>query len=234
VPNLGSTVAFDALAAGQIDAYVDYSGTIWTTILNRTSPPPGADTMLAEITTALRAEHRVEVVGPLGFENAYGLALRRDRAAALALTTVSDLRRVAADLRFGADLEFLGRDEYASLGRFGIAFGGVRAMDASLLYRAVAEGELDVITAYTTEGKVAAYDLQLLTDDIDAFPRYDALLLVSGRAAEHAPQAVAALREVIGRIANDAMLRANWSVDEGGRPVGEVAAELLATSLEGK
>jgi osmoprotectant transport system permease protein len=234
VPNLGSTVAFDALVAGQIDAYVDYSGTIWTTILKRTSSPPGAAAMLAEITEALRAQHGIEVVGPLGFENAYGLALRRDRAAALGVATVSDLRRIAKRLRFGADLEFLGRDEYASLGRAGIAFGNVRAMDASLLYRAVADGELDVITAYTTEGKVAAYDLQLLTDDVDVFPPYDALLLVSRRASERAPEAVAALHEVVRHIRNEAMLRANWSVDEGGRPVREVAGELLGTALEMK
>jgi osmoprotectant transport system permease protein len=231
VPNLGSTVAFDALVAGQIDAYVDYSGTIWTTILKHASAPPGAAGMLAEITAALREQHGIEVIGALGFENAYGLAMLRDRAAALRVATVSDLRRSAAHLRFGADLEFLGRDEYASLGRSGIAFGDVRAMDASLLYRAVAEGELDVITAYTTEGKVAAYDLQLLTDDADVFPPYDALLLVSARAAVRAPGAIAALREVVGRIGNDAMLRANWRVDEGGRPIHEVASELLATAL---
>ena len=233
VPNLGSTVAFDALVAGQIDAYVDYSGTIWTTILKRTTPPPAATAMLAEITAALSAQHGVEVIGALGFENAYGLALRRDRAAALRIATLSDLRRVAGELRFGADLEFLGRDEYAGLGRAGIVFADVRAMDASLLYGAVAGGELDVISAYTTEGKVAAYDLRLLADDLDLLPPYDALLLVSSRAAERAPGAVAALREVIGRIPNDAMLRANWSVDEGGVPVGKAAKELLTTALGG-
>jgi osmoprotectant transport system permease protein len=232
VPNLGSTVVFDALALGQIDAYVDYSGTIWTTILKRTARPPAATAMLAEITEALRAQHGIHVVGPLGFENAYGLALRRDRAAALGVARVSELKGIAADLRFGADMEFLGREEYATLGRSGIGFGSVRGMDASLLYRAVADGELDVITAYTTEGKVAAYDLQLLADDLDVFPPYDALLLVSGRAAERTPQAVAALRELVGRIGSDAMLRANWSVDEGGKPIDEVASDLLGKALE--
>jgi osmoprotectant transport system permease protein len=112
--NLGSTVAYQALAAGDIDVYVDYSGTLWTNILQRTDTPAPA-AMLATLTAALRAANGVLLLGPLGFENAYALAMRRSRAEALGLRTLDDLARAAPRLRLGADLEFLTRPEWRSV-----------------------------------------------------------------------------------------------------------------------
>jgi osmoprotectant transport system permease protein len=225
-PNLGSTVAFDALVADQIDAYVDYSGTLWATILGRSGRAP--ESLIEDLTRELAERFDIRVLGPLGFENAYCLAMRRDRAQELGIRTLADLRARARELAFGADMEFLGREEYAGLGRdHRIEFREVRAMDATLLYSAVDGGQVDIISAYTTEGKIAALDLVVLDDDLDALPPYDALILVGRRAEREMPDAVAALQELIGAVDHARMLHANWSVDEEGRPVADVARELL-------
>lgn len=226
--NLGSTVAFDALVRNQIDVYVDYSGTVWTTILKQGPPPEDSRSMLESLAEKLHLEHGVHLVGELGFENAYCLAMHHDRARDLGIASIHDLRRRADELSLGADMEFLGREEYADLtGRGRVRFGDVRAMDAALMYEALIRNEVDVISAYTTEGKIAAYDLVVLEDDLDVFPPYEAILLVSSRAAREAPDVVTALHELVGTIDDATMLRANWSVDEEGRSVRTAARQLL-------
>jgi osmoprotectant transport system permease protein len=225
--NLGSTVAFDALAHDQIDVYVDYSGTVWSTILKKGNPPGDGRSMLESLADELRDEHGVELVGELGFENAYCLAMRRARARELGVASLSDLRREAAKLSLGADMEFLGREEYADLASArDVRFGEVRAMDAALMYEALIRGEVDIISAYTTEGKIVAYDLLVLEDDLNTFPPYNAILLVSP-SIRQMPDVVTELRELVGGIDDAAMLRANWSVDEEGHPARTVARMLL-------
>lgn len=229
--NLGSTVAFDALAQDQIDVYVDYSGTVWSTILKETGHPGDGASLLAALGPLLEDRHEIALIGALGFENAYCLAMRRDRAAELGIGSLGDLRRHAGSLSLGTDMEFLGREEYASLGEHhSIRFGEVRSMDAILMYGALDRSEVDVISAYTTEGKIAAHDLLVLEDDVAVFPPYDAIVLMSPRAARTMPDVRRALQELVGTIDDQWMLRANWSVDEDGRPVAEAARDLLDAS----
>jgi len=111
---LGSAVAFRALAASDIDVYVDYSGTLWTNVLARTDTPESA-VMLKELTAELAARFGVTLLGPLGFENAYALAMRHDRAAALGVHSIADLATHAGELNFGTDLEFLSEQDRAAL-----------------------------------------------------------------------------------------------------------------------
>jgi osmoprotectant transport system permease protein len=210
--NLGSTVAYQALAAGDIDVYVDYSGTLWTNILQRTDTPAPA-AMLAALTSELRRRDGVLLMGALGFENAYALAMRRSRAEALGLATLDDLTRAAPRLALGADLEFLTRPEWRAVqARYGLDFARQTSYSPTFMYRAVADGSVDVITAFSSDGRIAALDLVTLADPRRALPSYDAVLLVSpAHAADQ--RLLAALRPLIGAIPVERMRRANLMVD---------------------
>src|SRR4029079_6141058 len=113
-----------------------------------------------------------------GFENAYALAMRRDQAQKLGVRTISDLVPHASRLTIGGDYEFFQRAEWKTIrDRYGIAMKTERSMDPSLMYQAVANGNVDLISAFSTDGRIAAYDLVLLEDDKRAIPPYDAIVL---------------------------------------------------------
>lgn len=224
--SLGSTVAFDALVAGDVDVYVDYSGTLWSTILRE---PPGADraTVLRETARRLLEEHGVTVVCALGFENTYAMAMRRDRARALSAARLGDLGPHAPRLTVGGDYEFFARPEWASIrSRYGLSFRDERRMDPSLLYDAARNGDVDVISAFSTDGRIDAFDLVVLADDRGAIPPYDAVVLASERLVRTRPAVLAALRALDGAIDATTMRAANRAVDQDGRSPAEVAATL--------
>lgn len=125
-------------------------------------------------------------------------------------------------------MDFLSRAEYINLvERNHLAFKEVRAMDAALMYGAVAGEQVDIITSYTTDGKINAFDLLVLQDDVGAFPPYDAIILVSPGATAEMPDLISSLEGLVDTIDADRMRRANWSVDEDHRPIREVATQLL-------
>lgn len=226
--SLGSSVAFDALTSDAIDVYVDYSGTIWATVMQRTGVPRERQQMLAEIEQHLQAKHGVTLVAALGFENSYALAMRRDRAQQLAVARIGDSSRVAAELSIGGDYEFFARPEWAALQReYQLQFKEQRAMDPSLMYGAVATGAVDMIGAFSTDGRIAAYDLLVLEDERGVIPPYDALILASPRLASTQPEVISSLRALAGSISSDQMRRLNLAVDVAQRPVAEVATEHL-------
>jgi osmoprotectant transport system substrate-binding protein/osmoprotectant transport system permease protein len=228
VSSLGSTVAFDALAQSQIDVYVDYSGTIWATIMHRDTLPEDRALVLRDVGDYLREEHGVLLVCALGFENAYAFAMRRDEAGSLGVRTLSELGPRAPGLSIGADYEFFARPEWQSIEEtYGLEFASRRSMDSSLMYQAVAHGEVDVITAFSTDGRIAAFDLALLEDDRGAIPPYDAVVLASPRLQREHPEAVAALRELSGTIDAGRMRRMNLAVDQRGETPSAVAARFL-------
>jgi osmoprotectant transport system permease protein len=210
--DLGSAVAYRALAAGEIDVYVDYSGTLWTNVLRRTDNP-GRAAVLRELAAELSRRDGVTMVGPLGFENAYALAMRQDRAQALRIASLSDLARRAPQLRLGADLEFLSRPEWKAVAAaYDLAFASARAYQPTFMYRALVSGDVDVISAFSSDGRIAADRLVVLSDPKGAIPPYDAVVLISPRRA-HDARLEAALQPLIGRISVEAMRAANLSVD---------------------
>ncbi|MGE0594903.1 MAG: ABC transporter permease/substrate-binding protein [Hyphomonadaceae bacterium] len=209
---LGSSVVFRALAANEIDVYVDYSGTIWTTQMGRTDQP-GREAVLSEMTQWLAEEHGVLALGSLGFENAYALAMRRDQAEALGVSTISELSRVAPSLRIGGDFEFFGRPEWQALRTaYGLRFQNQREYQSTFMYRAVADGAVDIISAFSSDGRIAALDLVVLEDDRGAIPPYDAVLLVSPARAND-EEFLAALRPLVNAIPVEAMRDASLMVD---------------------
>ncbi|PZQ63683.1 MAG: ABC transporter permease [Phenylobacterium zucineum] len=210
--NLGSTVAYRALAAGEIDVYVDYSGTLWTNVLGR-ADNPGRKAVLDGLTSELRRRDGVVVLGSLGFENAYAFAMRADRAKALGVASLDDLARAAPGLTLGTDVEFLSRPEWKAVERaYGLRFGGSRSFQPTFMYRALGTGEADVISAFSSDGRISADRLTVLTDPRAAIPPYDAVILVSPKRAGDR-RLLEALRPLVGSIPVEAMREANYSVD---------------------
>jgi osmoprotectant transport system permease protein len=210
--DLGSTIAFRALAANELDVYVDYSGTLWTNILHRTDTQPRAR-MMRDLRRQLHRRYGVDLLGPLGFQNAYVLAMRRSRAAALGIHTISDLARVAPQLTLGSDLEFFARPEWRALqAGYALHFRARRQYQPDFMYRALLSGEVDVITAFSSDGRIAADHLTVLKDPLHALPRYDAVLLLSPRRAAD-PVLRAALAPLLGAIPIGLMRQANYQVD---------------------
>ncbi len=210
--DLGSAVAYRALAAGELDAYVDYSGTLWTNALNRKDNPGRAE-VLKQLTAELEKRDGVTVLGSLGFENAYALTMRPDRAAALHIASIADLAREAPKLTLGSDLEFLSRPEWKAVqGAYDLKFKTQRSYQPTFMYRALMGGEADVISAFSSDGRIAADKLVILTDPKGAIPPYDAVVLISPKRA-HDKRLIGALQPLIGKISVAQMQAANLSVD---------------------
>jgi osmoprotectant transport system permease protein len=225
IESLGSTVAFDALVAGDIDLYVDYSGTVWATVMGRDTIGQDRQKVLREIKDWLETEHRLKWIGPLGFENAYVLAVRQEDAERLDLERISDLRLHASDLVIGGDYEFFGRPEWEAISEtYGLSFDRRRRMDSSLMYQAADQGDVDVIAAFSTDGRIDALGLKVLEDDRHAIPPYDAIMLAAPGLPE---EAVEVLEELQNTIPADEMRRMNRAVDEGRKSPAEAAEEFL-------
>jgi osmoprotectant transport system permease protein len=225
--NLGSTIAFDALRTGEIDAYVDFTGTIWATVMNRPEPIDRY-VMFTQMSAWLWEEHGIVTLGRLGYENAYGFAMRRDTAEALGIDSLDDLAPLAGDLVIGGDPEVFARSEWtATRDAYGLGRMETRTMDTTFMYSAVRDGQVDVITAYTTDGRIAAFDLAVLDDPLAVLPPYDAVILLSPGAAQR-PGLAQALAPLIGAIDADTMREANRRVDLGDQTPAQAAAWLDA------
>jgi osmoprotectant transport system permease protein len=204
---LGSNVIFDALAANDVDVYVDYSGTLWANQFHRTDMPP-REQLLAELKTIL-AKQKITLLGELGFENAYALVMPKKRADALGIRSIADLAAHAPTLSIAGDYEFFSRPEWAALQRtYGLSFRAQRTMQPDFMYAAVASGEVDVIAGYTSDGLIAKYGLAVLDDPRHAIPPYDAIVLLAPKRADDAALQ-AALKPLLGRVDIADMREAN-------------------------
>jgi osmoprotectant transport system permease protein len=208
---------------------VDYSGTLWATLLRRTEPPGDRGRVLEEVRRWLREEHGITLAAALGFENTYALAVRGAQARERAWDSIGDLAPVAPSLEIGGDYEFFARPEWRAVeSAYGLRFRARRSMDSSLMYQALARGEVDVISAFSTDGRIAALDLRVLEDERGVIPPYDAVVLTGARLVRERPEVLAALRRLEGAIDAEAMRRMNAAVDRDGRSPGEVARDFLA------
>ncbi|MGY3038360.1 osmoprotectant transport system permease protein [Bradyrhizobium sp. USDA 4354] len=204
---LGSSVIFEALKAGDIDLYVDYSGTLWANQLHRTDTKPRPE-LVAELKTTL-AKDNITLLGELGFENAYALVMPRRRAEALGIRSIADLSAHASTLSIAGDYEFFSRPEWAALQKaYGLSFRAQRQMQPDFMYAAVASGEVDVIAGYTSDGLIAKYDLITLDDPKHAIPPYDAILLLAPKRAGD-ERLKTALQSLLGKIDIETMREAN-------------------------
>ena len=220
---LGTTVAFDALANGEIDVYADYTGTIWAALMKRNDPAQRS-AMYAQVSGWLWNERGVMALGKLGFENAYAFATSPETASEYGLETIDDL--AGSDLTIASDPEFFGRSEWTrTRDAYGLQSLEPRSMDSAFMYDAVRNGEVGLITAYTTDGRIDAFDLVLLEDTLSVLPPYDAFLLVSPQAGGNTAL-LNALEPLQGAISTDLMRQANSKVDLERQSVGQAGAWL--------
>ncbi len=225
---LGGNLCHDALVAGELDVYPEYTGTALASILRR---PPGRDPAEVRQTVAREyaARFRARVSGPLGFGNDFAILVRGADARRLGLTTISQAAPLAAGWRAGFGQDFVSRpDGYAGFVRaYGFAFGAApREMDLSLTYRALAAGEVDLIAGNSTDGRIAALDLAQLADDRAFFPPYEAVLVAREDSIARAPALGRVLARLEGAISVDEMRRLNGEVDGRKRAPAEVVREL--------
>jgi osmoprotectant transport system permease protein len=229
--NLGGTaLCHGAVRDGQIDLYVEYSGTALTDILKRpVSPDPAA------VLGTVRDEYArlgLRVGAPLGFNNSYALVMRRPDAEARGIRTISDLAPHAATLRVGLFGEFLEREDgMPGLVRtYGLRFGvPPREMDLGLLYQALGAGQVDLVVGSATDGLIAAMDLVVLQDDRHYFPPYDAVPVMNEESLRKHPGLLESVESLAGRIDEVAMRRMNYAVDGEHRRPADVAREFLTT-----
>ena len=226
----GTFVCHEAIRSGQIDVYVEYTGTAYTAILRH---PPVADA--ARVLRAVRDEYArrfgVTWLEPFGFDNTFAILVRRADAVRLGLRRISDLARVAPRWRAGFGYEFLERaDGFRGLARtYGLRFAAPpTAMDLGLTYRALVEGRVDVIAGNSTDGQIAALDLVALEDDRRYFPPYQAAPVVRTAALREHPAIAAALAELAGKISDAEMRRLNALADVEHRDLAVIAREWLA------
>jgi osmoprotectant transport system permease protein len=204
---LGSNVIFQALLNGDIDVYVDYTGTLWANQFHHSEIKPRGE-LLSELKTTL-AQKKVTLLGELGFENAYALVMPKRRADALHIRTIADLASHAPSMSIAADYEFFSRPEWTGLqAAYGLHFRTQRQMQPDFMYAAAVSGEVDVIAGFTSDGLIAKYDLVVLDDPRHAIPPYDAIVLIAPKRADD-QDLKKALQPLLGRIDISAMREAN-------------------------
>lgn len=227
--NLGGTFICDrALRTGDVDAYVEYSGTALTAVFRQ---PVDRDPLRVRNTIRrLYAGRAVTVREPLGFDNTFAILVRGADARSRGLTRLSQLARHAPGWRAGFGYEFLEREDgFPGLASaYDLRFREPpRVMDLTLIYRALAEGQVDVIAGDSTAGLIEALDLAALEDDLRYFPPYDAVPLVHSATLLRHPGIGAALDRLAGRIDARTMRRMNYAVDGQRRDPADVAREFL-------
>lgn len=222
---LGSTVVLDALERGDIDCYVDYTGTLWATEMQRTDNVSTAE-MMIDIGTYLKEGSGVLNLGPLGFRNDYVFAMRKEQADELGIQSIGDLVPHADKLTAACEIEFWSRPEWANVqSKYGLQFGNTKSMDANLMYGALTRGDADVIVAYRTDGRLASGEIVELADPQFALPPYDAVLLISPRLAKDRA-ATEKLRNLVNTISTKKMRKANGTVDIDKKPIPEAVKVL--------
>jgi osmoprotectant transport system permease protein len=196
--------------------------------MKRETLPENRDAVLEQVGVHLDQEYGVTLVAALGFENTYALGMLESQAEELGVRTIRELRAAAPGLEIGGDYEFFQRPEWAAIREtYGLRFRARRSMDSALMYQAVARGEVDVISAFSTDGRIPAFDIRLLVDDRGVIPPYDAIVLASPRLARERPEVLEALRGLDGAIDEVTMQRMNLAVDQDGRSPADVSRDFL-------
>jgi osmoprotectant transport system substrate-binding protein len=230
--NLGGTfLCQQALVAGKIALYPEYTGTALTAVLK--DPPlndPAA--VLRQVQEEYRARFQVEVLSPLGFNNTFAMIVRGDDAEKLRLRTISDIAQYAPKWRAGFGYEFMERpDGYRGwVAAYGLHFAGEpRILDLGLLYRALADRQVDVVAGNSTDGTIESLHMVALEDDRHYFPPYEAVALVRQDTLQIHPEVRDALGALAGKISVNEMRAMNYAVDGEHRDPAEVVRAFRAS-----
>jgi osmoprotectant transport system permease protein len=227
--DLGGNLAHEALITGEIDVYVEYTGTGLLAIL-KGKPLKDPREVYRYVKEEYAKRFDLEWTAPLGFDNTFAILVRRDDAQKLNLKTISDVASVASRWRAGFGQDFMSRpDGYPGFSRtYALGFAEIREMDLSLTYRALAEGQIDLIAGNSTDGLISRYGLYQLQDDRRYFPPYDAVPVARRSLLAENPAVREALRQLGGILSVAEMRKLNFAVDGEKRRPREVGREFLA------
>ena len=232
--NLGGTiVAFNALKNGDLDLYPEYTGTGLMAILKQPAVAD-ADKAYGIVQKEFNSQFKIKWLKPLGFNNTYAMAVPEELASQNNLKSTSDLAKIVDKLIFGAEQDFFGRaDGYDGFTQaYGFKFKNVKQMEIGLKYKAVANKEVNVINAFSTDGLLITHKLRVLADDKKFFPPYYGAFLVRMSTLEKQPQLEAVLDKLAGKITDSEMQKLNYEVDQEKKdPAAVVKAFLKAKGL---
>jgi glycine betaine/choline ABC-type transport system substrate-binding protein len=225
---LGGNLPHEALAAGTLDLYPEYTGTAYTAILHHT-PITDPSAVYEQVKQEYADRFNVAVSRPLGFENTFAILVRGADARRLNLKTITDASPQSPHWRAGFGQDFMSRaDGYPGFSKsYGLNFAEVREMDLSLTYIALPSRQVDLIAGNSTEGRIATLDLFQLADDRDYFPPYEAVYLVRQDSLARAPVLTEVLAKLANAISTDEMRRLNDEIDGRKRDPREVVKEWL-------
>ena len=228
--NLGGTmICWAALQSGEIDLYADYTGTGWAVMLKEDGVVTDPLQTFLHVRRRFAREHDVHWLEPFGLNNTYALAMAEEVAERLDVHRISDLLPHQEQIRGGFSIEFGNREDgYPGLvATYGLDLGQVRALEHGLAYEAVASGELDLIDAYSTDGKLLRYRLRVLEDDRQFFPPYNAAPLVRGATLREHPEIEQALGRLAFAISDRDAQALNYVVETEGEPIAAVVRAFL-------
>jgi len=227
---LGGDLCHRAMLSGEIDAYVEYTGTAYTAILKH-QPISDARQVYDQVKSEYESRFKLEWLEPLGFNNTFAILVRGDDARRLHLKTISDAAPYAPEWRAAFGQDFMSRqDGYPGFAKtYRLHFKGQPSeMDLSLTYRALAAGQVDLIAGNSTDGLIDKLGLYQLEDDKHYFPPYEAAPVVRDAVLDKYPDVRSVLNSLAGKLSNEQMRRLNYAVDGEHRPVREVVKEFLA------
>ena len=225
----GTMINYEALKKGNIDAYVEYTGTAYNVILKL---PPleqwDPDYIYEEVERGLMEQDGIAIAARFGFRDDYAIALHKDWVMENNVVTISDLEPYADDLSLGTDPEFASRpDGLPQIDKiYGFTFGKVRQMQPTLMYEAIKSNQVDAIGAYTTDSRVDMYDLSIVEDDKGALPPYNAIIIVRKEFAEN-EALMQIFKKLEGQIDTDTMRRLNKLYDIDKKEAADIAKDYL-------
>ena len=225
----GTLICFGALKKGGIDLYPEYTGTGLKAILKHEENITDPDKVYELVKKEFATQFNLEWLKSFGFNNTYALAMRKEHADSLGISKVSDLVK-HPELSCGFTAEFNERDDgYPGLAKhYGFKFEAEpKDLDPGLMYKAVKEKQVDVISAFATDGRIRAYELKVLEDDRQFFPPYYAAPLITQAALNKYPELKEVLNSLASRIDDATMSEMNFEVDKGGKSPAQVAKEFL-------
>jgi osmoprotectant transport system substrate-binding protein len=229
----GTYICHQALLAGRIDVYVEYTGTALAAVLKE--PASGDHRQVYErVKEEYARRFGLTVMPPLGFDNSFAMVMRGDDARRMGISKLSQLAPFAPHMRLGVGYEFLERpDGYNGLvSTYGLKFAAPpRVMDLGLLYRALQSRQVDLIAGSNTDGLIAASHLTVLADDRHYFPPYDAVPIARADSLQRYPAMRSALERLGGRIGVEQMRSMNYAVDGEKRDAAQVAREFLTFKI---
>jgi osmoprotectant transport system permease protein len=224
----GSQVAFSAIKNGDVDMYVEYTGTGLVNILNQ-SPQSDPDKVYDYVKKEFKEKFSIDMLKPLGFNNTYALAVRQDSAKQYNLNTISDLAKVSEGMIMGPTIEFPNREDgLIGLSKaYNLKFKDVKAIDGGLRYTALDNHKSDVIDAFSTDGLIEEFGLKVLEDDKNFFPPYYAVPIVKEETLKEHPEVKEVLNSLAGKLTDDTMRKLNYKVDTLKESPAKVAKEFL-------